>query len=68
MAESGLAFTAKFNTFKFVANWAGDSQADNLDKLRLNFGADFVIPDTVKIGTTFKNITSDDRTFGNGVL
>lgn len=64
IAESGLAFTAKFNTFKFVANWAGDSQADNLDKLGLNFGADFVIPDTVKIGTTFKNITSDDRTFG----
>lgn len=64
MAESGLAFTAKFNTFKFVANWAGDSQADNLDKLGLNFGADFVIPDTVKIGTTFKNITSDDRTSG----
>lgn len=64
MAESGLAFTAKFNTFKFVANWAGDSQADNLDKLGLNFGADFVIPDTVKIGTTFKNITSDDRTIG----
>lgn len=63
MAESGLAFTAKFNTFKFVANWAGDSQADNLDKLGLNFGADFVIPDTVKIGTTLKNITSDDRTF-----
>lgn len=64
MAESGLAFTAKFNTFKFVANWAGDSQTDNLDKLGLNFGADFVIPDTVKIGTTLKNITSDDRTFG----
>lgn len=64
MAESGLAFSAKFNTFKFVANWAGDSQADNLDKLGLNFGADFVIPDTVKIGTTLKNITSDDRTFG----
>lgn len=64
MAESGLAFTAKFNTLKFVANWAGDSQADNLDKLGLNFGADFVIPDTVKIGTTLKNITSDDRTFG----
>lgn len=64
MAESGLAFTAKFNTFKFVANWAGDSQADSLDKLGLNFGADFVIPDTVKIGTTLKNITSDDRTFG----
>lgn len=64
MAESGLAFTAKFNTFKFVANWAGDSQVDNLDKLGLNFGADFVIPDTVKIGTTFKNITSDGRTFG----
>lgn len=64
MAESGLAFTAKFNTFNFVANWAGDSQVDNLDKLGLNFGADFVIPDTVKIGTTFKNITSDDRTFG----
>lgn len=64
MAESGLAFTARFNTFKFVANWAGDSQVDNLDKLGLNFGADFVIPDTVKIGTTLKNITSDDRTFG----
>lgn len=64
MAESGLAFTAKFNTFKFVANWAGDSQVDSLDKLGLNFGADFVIPDTVKIGTTLKNITSDDRTFG----
>lgn len=64
MAESGLAFTAKFNTFKFVANWAGDSQVDNLDKLGLNFGADFVILDTVKIGTTLKNITSDDRTFG----
>ena len=64
MAESGLAFTVKFNTFKFVANWAGDSQVDNLDKLGLNFGADFVIPDTVKIGTTLKNITSDDRTFG----
>lgn len=64
MAESGLAFTAKFNTFKFVANWAGDSQVDSLDKLGLNFGADFVIPDTVKIGMTFKNITSDDRTFG----
>lgn len=64
MAESGLAFTAKFNTFKFVVNWAGDSQVDNLDKLGLNFGADFVIPDTVKIGTTLKNITSDDRTFG----
>lgn len=64
MAESGLAFTAKFNRFKFVANWAGDSQVDNLDKLGLNFGADFVIPDTVKIGTTLKNITSDDRTFG----
>lgn len=64
MAESGLAFTAKFNTFKFVANWAGDSQVDNLDKLGLNFGADFIIPDTVKIGTTLKNITSDDRTFG----
>lgn len=64
IAESGLAFTAKFNTFKFVANWAGDSQVDTLDKLGLNFGADFVIPDTVKIGTTFKNITSDDRTFG----
>lgn len=64
MAESGLAFTAKFNTFKFVANWAGDSLVDNLDKLGLNFGADFVIPDTVKIGTTLKNITSDDRTFG----
>lgn len=64
MAESGLAFTTKFNTFKFVANWAGDSQVDNLDKLGLNFGADFVIPDTVKIGTTLKNITSDDRTFG----
>lgn len=64
MAESGLAFTAKFSTFKFVANWAGDSQVDSLDKLGLNFGADFVIPDTVKIGTTLKNITSDDRTFG----
>lgn len=64
MAESGLAFTAKFNTFKFVANWAGNSQADSIDKLGLNFGADFVIPDTVKIGTTLKNITSDDRTFG----
>lgn len=64
MAESGLAFTAKFNTFKFVANWAGDSQVDSIDKLGLNFGADFVIPDTVKIGTTLKNITSDDRTFG----
>ncbi len=64
MAESGLAFTAKFNTFKFVANWAGDSQADNLDKLGLNFGADFAIPDAVKIGATLKNATSDDRTFG----
>lgn len=64
MAESGLAFTAKFNTFKFVANWAGDSQVDNLDKFGLNFGADFVIPDTVKIGTTLKNITSNNRTFG----
>ena len=64
MAESGLAFTAKFNTFKFVANWAGDSQADNLDKLGLNFGADFVVPDAVKIGATLKNATSDDRTFG----
>lgn len=64
IAESGLAFTAKFNTFKFVANWAGDSQADNLDKLGLNFGADFVIPDTVKLGATFKNVTSDDRTIG----
>lgn len=64
MAESGLTFNTKFSGLKFVANWAGDSQADNLDKLGLNFGADFVIPDTVKIGTTFKNITSDDRTFG----
>ncbi len=64
MAESGLAFTAKFNTFKFVANWAGDSQADNLDKLGLNFGADFAIPDAVKIGATLKNATSDGRTFG----
>ena len=64
MAESGLAFTAKINTFKFVANWAGDSQADNLDKLGLNFGADFVVPDAVKIGATLKNATSDDRTFG----
>mgnify|MGYP004673054767 CR=1 FL=1 len=64
MAESGLAFTAKFNTFKFVANWAGDSQVDNLDKLGLNFGADFVVPDTVKLGATLKNATSDDRTFG----
>lgn len=64
MAESGLAFTAKINTFKFVANWAGDSQADNLDKLGLNFGADFVVPDAVKIGATLKNTTSDDRTFG----
>lgn len=64
MAESGLAFTAKFNTFKFVANWAGDSQVDNLDKLGLNFGADFAIPDVVKIGATLKNATSDDRTFG----
>lgn len=64
MAESGLAFTAKINTFKFVANWAGDSQTDNLDKLGLNFGADFVVPDAVKIGATLKNATSDDRTFG----
>ncbi len=64
MAESGLAFTAKFNTFKFVANWAGDSQVDNIDKLGLNFGADFVVPDTVKLGATLKNATSDDRTFG----
>lgn len=64
MAESGLAFTAKFNTFKFVANWAGDSKADNLDKLGLNFGADFAIPNAVKIGATLKNATSDDRTFG----
>ncbi len=64
MAESGLAFTAKFNTFKFVANWAGDSQVDNLDKLGLNFGADFVVPDTVKLGATLKNATSDERTFG----
>lgn len=64
MAESGLAFTAKFNTFKFVANWAGDSQVDNIDKLGLNFGADFAIPDAVKIGATLKNATSDDRTFG----
>lgn len=64
MAESGLAFTAKFNTFKFVANWAGDSQVDNIDKLGLNFGADFAIPNAVKIGATLKNATSDDRTFG----
>lgn len=64
MAESGLTFNTKISGLKFVANWAGDSQVDNLDKLGLNFGADFVIPDTVKIGTTFKNITSDDRTFG----
>lgn len=64
MAESGLAFTAKFNTFKFVANWAGDSQVDNLDKLGLNFGADFVVPNAVKLGATLKNATSDDRTFG----
>ena len=64
MADSGLAFTAKFNTFKFVANWAGDSQVDNLDKLGLNFGADFAIPDAVKLGVTLKNATSDDRTFG----
>ncbi len=64
MAESGLAFTAKFNTFKFVANWAGDSQVDNIDKLGLNFGADFGISNAVKIGATLKNATSDDRTFG----
>ena len=64
MAESGLAFTAKFNTFKFVANWAGDSKVDNIDKLGLNFGADWVIPDAVKLGATFKNVTSDDRTIG----
>lgn len=64
MAESGLTFNTKFSGLKFVANWAGDSKVDNIDKLGLNFGADFVIPDTVKIGTTLKNITSDDRTFG----
>lgn len=64
MADTGLAFTTKFNGFKFVANWAGDSQVDNLDKLGLNFGADFVVPDTVKLGATLKNATSDDRTFG----
>lgn len=64
MAESGLAFTAKFNTFKFVANWAGDSQVDNIDKLGLNFGADFAISNAVKLGATLKNATSDDRTFG----
>lgn len=64
MADTGLAFTTKFNGFKFVANWAGDSQVDNLDKLGLNFGADFVVPDTVKLGATLKNVTSDDRTFG----
>ena len=64
MAESGLTFNTKFSGLKFVANWAGDSKVDNIDKLGLNFGADWVIPDTVKIGTTLKNITSDDRTFG----
>lgn len=64
MAESGLTFNIKFSGLKFVANWAGDSKVDNIDKLGLNFGADWVIPDAVKLGATFKNVTSDDRTIG----
>lgn len=64
MAESGLTFNTKISGLKFVANWAGDSKVDNIDKLGLNFGADWVIPDAVKLGATFKNVTSDDRTFG----
>lgn len=64
MAESGLTFNTKFSGLKFVANWAGDSEVDNIDKLGLNFGADWVIPDAVKLGATFKNVTSDDRTIG----
>lgn len=64
MAESGLTFNTKFSGLKFVANWAGDSKVDNIDKLGLNFGADWVIPDAVKLGATFKNVTSDDRTIG----
>ncbi len=64
MAESGLTFNTKFSGLKFVANWAGDSKVDDIDKLGLNFGADWVIPDAVKFGATFKNVTSDDRTIG----
>lgn len=64
MAESGLTFNTKFSGLKFVANWAGDSKVDNIDKFGLNFGADWVIPDAVKLGATFKNVTSDDRTIG----
>lgn len=64
MAESGLTFNTKFSGLKFVANWAGDSKVDDIDKLGLNFGADWVIPDAVKFGATFKNVTSDDRTMG----
>lgn len=64
MAESGLTFNTKISGLKFVANWAGDSKVDNIDKLGLNFGADWVIPDAVKLGATFKNVTSDDRTIG----
>lgn len=64
MAESGLTFNTKFSGLKLVANWAGDSKVDNIDKLGLNFGADWVIPDAVKVGATFKNVTSDDRTIG----
>lgn len=64
MAESGLTFNTKFSGLKLVANWADDSKVDNIDKLGLNFGADWVIPDAVKVGATFKNVTSDDRTIG----
>ena len=64
MAESGFAFNTNFAGVKIVANLAGDSKADDAENLGLNFGFDAVIPDAVKFGATFKNVTSENPTIG----
>lgn len=64
MASSGLAFCANVSGFRFVADLAGDSKADDAENLGLNFGFDGSVGDVVNMGATFKNVTSENPTFG----
>lgn len=65
MAENGFAVVAlPVEGLKISGGIRGNTEYDNNDNYRLDFGAQYAAKDFATLSATAKSVTNDDRTFG----
>lgn len=66
MADNGFAVISNIGGLTLAGNISGDSIFNNNESFKLNFGAQYAIPDAVSFGATFRSVTNGN--FSTGVF